>query len=185
MLTAISLLVRTYCGAIWLLAGTGKLSDSLDKGWPRQFRFARLLPPRVTMWTLALSEIALGLCLMAGVGFPATPAISAIAFAGFLCLRVIHKTEADCGCFGRLKRKGAVRKSQLAVWSALSMLLIGSSKNYSLHVSPIIVIAFASVVTLVIAVGAAYKRKKQIALIPTDTLLPLPLPYTDDGVPMG
>ena len=98
------LVARIVLGAVWIVAGLIKLPD--PAGSVRAVRAFQLLPESVVPavgYGLPLLEVALGVCLVLGIGVRIGAMVSAVLLGAFL----IGVTSAwarglsiDCGCFG-------------------------------------------------------------------------------------
>lgn len=95
---------RLLLGAVWLVAGTSKITD-LDAS-VRAVRAYRLLPEtaaQVVGAGLPLVELLLGVLLVAGAGVRAAAAVSAVLMLAFvigIAAAWARGLRIDCGCFG-------------------------------------------------------------------------------------
>jgi uncharacterized membrane protein YphA (DoxX/SURF4 family) len=100
----LSTLARLALGAVWVVAGAGKIGDLAES--VRAVRAYRLLPEALVTITgagLPFAEIALGLLLIAGVGTRIGGAVSVVVLAVFvagIASAWARGLRIECGCFG-------------------------------------------------------------------------------------
>jgi hypothetical protein len=88
--------------------------------------------------------------------------VSAVLFATFIAARVTGRVEKDCGCFGRLGRRGGIGLHQLSMWVGLSCWLVIESG------SELLAVPLAVAVMVVIGAGLTWllvsERQRRRAL---------------------
>lgn len=121
-------LVRLYVGAIWTLAGAGKLTDRPEGSFLAGGQRKRPTMARLGIRAFSTVEIAIGSLLLSRRQFPIIPALSAALFTAFGALRLLRKVPARCGCFGSLQGDRELQLPQLLLWAGLSGWLAFSSR---------------------------------------------------------
>ena len=98
------LLARVVVGTVWVVAGALKLGRPDES--VAAVRAYQLLPPTAAEYVgylLPPLEVAVGMCLLAGLLTRASAALSALLFVAFIVGIAsvwARGLEIDCGCFG-------------------------------------------------------------------------------------
>lgn len=125
----IGLLARLLTGGVWIVAGALKLPDPSES--VRAVRAYDLLPEGIVPTVghlLPLVEIAIGVCLVAGLLTRVMGALSALLFLAFIigiASAWARGLQIDCGCFGGGgAEEGASSKYPMEIARDVGLLLL-------------------------------------------------------------
>lgn len=116
----LGLIGRLYLGAIWCLAGTGKVMAQ-----PTDSALMRMMPAapmhrNPALMVVAGGEVLVGSLLIGGWLYPWVPGISALALTAFVAARLSGAIQGNCGCMGGLQREVPLTVRQIATWAIIS-----------------------------------------------------------------
>ncbi|MBI2760627.1 MAG: hypothetical protein HYX51_04275 [Chloroflexi bacterium] len=155
------LLGRLYLGAIWLLAGSGKLVERQRPLLHPRYQRGRPFAIMAGMVALAAGEVLLGVVFVLGIAGPWPALLSAGLFLTFGMLRASGRLHSSCGCFGALSANRTVSTFQVVTWASISVGLgLVDSASSRAAVSG----SIAAAIGIALMVGAALMTKKEIAL---------------------
>lgn len=125
----IGLVARLVTGGVWIVAGALKLPDPAES--VRAVRAYDLLPEAIVPTVgqlLPLVEIAIGVCLVAGLLTRIMGVLSALLFLAFIvgiASAWARGLQIDCGCFGGGgAEEGASSKYPMEIARDIGLLLL-------------------------------------------------------------